>query len=217
MSSVLNNSSKLVSNIYISRKNLLKQLDYQNYNILEYDTFSMNEMNAMYINNQLDMILEKKDKETNNKKIYVKYYLRKILKTNNVQEMIDEIFNLERILTNHDTLYIVVKEEVNDTMTNLLKYIYDKYNIFIIIQNITRLQFNILEHTLVPKHIILNETEIEDVKKKHNITNNIEFPKISRFDPVAIAIGIRPSEICKILRPSKTTITNTYYRICENY
>jgi DNA-directed RNA polymerase subunit H len=215
----LNNSSKLISNIFNSRKTLLKQLQYQGYNTQDYDIFSINEINAMYTNNQLDMIFEK-DKinpDTNVKeKIYIKYYLRKALKVNNVQEMIDEIFNLENILTVYDTLYIVVKEELNDTMTSLLKYIYDKYKTFVIIQNITRLQFNVLDHILVPKHRILNNDEIAQVKLKHNITNNIEFPKISRFDPVAISIGIRPDEICEIERPSKTTITTFYYRICEN-
>ena len=116
----------------------------------------------------------------------------------------------------HDTLYIIVKEEVNDSITNMLKYMYDKYNIFVIIQNLTRLQFNILEHSLVPQHRLLNNQEIEEIKLRYNITNNNQFPKISRFDPVSLAIGLRPNDICEIKRDSKTTIVNLYYRICEN-
>ena len=55
--------------------------------------------------------------------------------------------------------------------------------------------------------------EVEEVKKRYNIKENM-FPEISRFDPVALAIGIRPGEICKIDRPSKTAIKSIYYRIC---
>ena len=40
-------------------------------------------------------------------------------------------------------------------------------------------------------------------------------PQISRYDPVAQAIGLRPGQICKITRPSKTAITSNYYRICS--
>ena len=44
--------------------------------------------------------------------------------------------------------------------------------------------------------------------------NDTEFPELSRFDPVAQAIGIRPGQVCKITRSSKTAIEAPYYRIC---
>ena len=44
--------------------------------------------------------------------------------------------------------------------------------------------------------------------------NDTQFPEISRFDPVAQAIGIRPGEVCEILRPSPVSIVAKYYRIC---
>ena len=50
--------------------------------------------------------------------------------------------------------------------------------------------------------------------KKYNIMKDDEFPDIQRFDPVALAIGIRPGEVCEILRPSKTAVSAPYYRIC---
>ena len=56
--------------------------------------------------------------------------------------------------------------------------------------------------------------EIDAVKKKYNVTNNNLFPEISRFDPVAQVIFIRPGEICEITRPSKTAIESFYYRVC---
>jgi DNA-directed RNA polymerase subunit H (RpoH/RPB5) len=215
----LNNSSKLISNIYNSRLNLLKQLDYQNYNIENYGNFSINEINAMYTNNQLDLLFEKKEvnPETNIKeKIFIKYFINKSLKINDLDEIINELFNLETILTVNDTLCIIVRQELNETMIEYLKYIYNIDKHFIIIQNLTRLQFNILEHSLVPNHKVISNQEIEEVNLRYNIINNNQFPKISRFDPVALAIGLRPGQICKIIRPSKTTISTFYYRYCEN-
>jgi len=85
---------------------------------------------------------------------------------------------------------------------------------FFIIQNIKRLQFNILEHVLVPDHRVLNNSEVEKIKLKYNIIDDSQFPDISRFDPVAQIIGIRPGQVCEIIRPSKTAINAYYYRIC---
>ena len=87
--------------------------------------------------------------------------------------------------------------------------------IFITVFNIARLQFNILKHELVPKHIVLNNDEIKSFKEKYHITNNNQIPEISRFSPVALALGMRPSQICKIIRPSRTAINSDFYRICS--
>jgi DNA-directed RNA polymerase subunit H (RpoH/RPB5) len=128
--------------------------------------------------------------------------------------MIDDLFNVEEVLTKEDTLLIVVKDELNETLTNALMHIWESDKIFIIIIPLQRLQFNILEHTLVPPHRILNEIEKINVKNRYNIINDEQFPQLSRFDPVAKAIGIRPGEVCEITRPSKTAISALYYRIC---
>jgi DNA-directed RNA polymerase subunit H len=100
-------------------------------------------------------------------------------------------------------------------LLNILNQIWEQDGIFIVIYNLDRLQFNILDHEYVPKHIILNDNEINEMKKRYNITKNTELPEISRYDPVAQAIGMRPGQICKIIRPSKTAITADYYRLCS--
>jgi DNA-directed RNA polymerase subunit H (RpoH/RPB5) len=97
----------------------------------------------------------------------------------------------------------------------LLKQIWHQDGIFIIIINIQRLQFNILEHSLVPKHTVLNESDAEKIKIKYNITSDDMIPGISRFSPVAQVLGIRPGQLCEIVRPSKTSITSNFYRICS--
>ena len=211
------NTSILISTVYNSRKNVLELMEKQGYNIEDYSNFSINEVNSMKTNNQLDMLLEKKEEDTNTKrknKIYIRYYLGKSIRPSNLQEMIDDLFNLEEILKKEDTLFIIIKDEINETLTNELKHIWERDGIFIVIESIKRLQFNILNHTLVPKHDVISETEVLEIMKKYNITNKIQFPDISRFDPVSRAIGLRPGQVCKITRYSKTAIETFYYRIC---
>jgi DNA-directed RNA polymerase subunit H len=211
------NSSAIISTVYTSRNNILDLMGKQGYNIEDYGNFSVNEVNSMKQNNQLDMLLEKKEEDPVTKrknKIYIRYYLGKTIRPANLQEMIDDLFNLEEILKKEDTLFVIIKDEINETLTNELKHIWESDGIFIVIENIKRLQFNILDHELVPKHSIVPESEVVNIMKKYNITNKIQFPDISRFDPVARAIGLRPGQLCHIIRPSKTAIKADYYRIC---
>jgi DNA-directed RNA polymerase subunit H len=227
------NISSLTSAIYKSRLTLLELMKEQNYNVFAYEGFSINEVNTMKTNNQLDMLLEKEQKQENviqtsenqtvtieveqkeqPKKVYIKYYLNKSLRPNNLQDIIDDLFNIEQILTKKDTLFVVVKDEVNDTLQSTVKHIWEKDGIFVIILSLKRLKFNILKHVLVPPHRVLNQDELIQIKKKYNIINDKQFPEISRFDPVAQVIGIRPGEVCEIIRPSKIALTEPYYRIC---
>ena len=212
------NSSSLISSIYNSRKNILQLMEKQGYNVDDYSHFSINEVNSMKQNNQLDMLLKQKEDESDTikrkNKIYIRYYLTKTIRPNNIDEMIDDLFNVEEILTKDDTLFIVVKDDINETLTNKLIHLWETDGIFIVMINIQRLQFNILEHKLVPEHIVLNNSEVDAVMKKYNIIDKQHFPDISRFDPVSQVIGLRPGNVCKIIRPSKTSITADYYRIC---
>jgi len=211
------NSSALISTVYNSRNVILNLMGKQGYNIEDYSNFSISEINSMKQNNQLDMLLEKKEENPVTKrkqKIYIRYYLGKTIRPANLQEMIDDLFNLEEILKKDDTLFVVIKDEINETLTNELKHIWESDGIFIVIENIKRLQFNILDHDLVPEHTIVSESDVVEIMKKYNITDKIQFPDISRFDPVSRAIGLRPGQLCHIVRPSKTAIKADYYRIC---
>lgn len=216
---VSTNTSVLISQIYQSRKNVLELMDKQGFDVLGYANFSVSEINAMKQNNQLDMLLESKpeksgEKTSNGNKIYIRYYLAKTIRPTNIHEMIDDLFVLTETLKKTDTLYIIIKDNVNETLLNELKHIWERDGIFIIIESIKCLQFNILKHTLVPEHLVMSEDDVEKIMNKYNITDKIQFPDISRFDPVARAIGLRPGQVCNIIRPSKTSIKTNYYRIC---
>ena len=213
------NSSVLISQIYQSRKTVLELMDKQGFDISGYANFSVSEINAMKQNNQLDMILESKpqksvEKPSNGNKVYIRYYLAKTIRPTNIHEMIDDLFILTETLKKSDTLYIIIKDNVNETLLNELKHIWERDGIFIVIESIKCLQFNILNHVLVPQHKVMSESDVNAVMIRFNITDKIQFPDISRFDPVARAIGLRPGQVCNIVRPSKTAITTNYYRIC---
>ena len=204
--------TKKIRLIYNSREILLKILKYRGFNTEDYTGFKINEIHSMYLNKQLDLLLT----HTNNtEKAYVKYYLDKTCRPSTVHELIDDLYNIESILSPNDNLIIIIKDEPNDTLLKLQQSIYSHDKIFISIININRLQFNILEHKMVPNHTILTETQKEDVKKKYNILDDKKFPDISRFDPVALVLGLRPGQLCKIERPSKTAIIGEFYRICS--
>jgi DNA-directed RNA polymerase subunit H (RpoH/RPB5) len=208
-----------IQSIYKSRKNILEHLRYQGFNINDYTNFSINEVYTMYQNKQLDMLLTRNKNEElgiPSKKVYVKYHLVKSLRPNNINEYLDELFNIDNTLTIDDDLIIIIKDEPNDTIIKSLKQIFWSTNQFVIIWFIDRLQFNILEHSKVPRHVVLNTNEESDVMKRYNISSYSEFPTISRFDPVAMAIGLRPKQICKIIRASRTSINTNFYRICVN-
>jgi DNA-directed RNA polymerase subunit H (RpoH/RPB5) len=203
----------IISRLATSRRTLLSQLKEQGYDVSSYENFSINEVNIMVQNKQQDMIV--KHKNTGNK-MYVSYYVEKGLRPQNVHDMIDDLFNLEKMLTTADILTVVVKDAPNDTLVNLLLNIYANENIFINVLYLDQLQFNVLEHSLVPLHTKMTKTESDDMKKKYNITSEEQMPQISRFDPPAQAIGLRPGDVCHIVRPSKTSVTLDNYRVCVN-
>ena len=202
--------NKNILTVHKSREVLLDILTTRGFNTEEYKGFSINEIHTLFVNKQLDILLEKSDK-----KIYIKYYLEKTLRPPNVHDIIEDLFNIEQLLSASDELTIIIKDEPNDTLQKLQKYIFEHEQIFVTIINIDRLQFNILNHTLVPQHRVITKEEEEEVKTKFNITNNENFPTISRFDPVAQVLGIRPKDVVEIIRSSKTAITSKFYRICS--
>ena len=61
---------------------------------------------------------------------------------------------------------------------------------------------------------VLNEKEEIDFMKKYQIRDKSQIPEISRFDPQALVVGVRPGNICYIQRPSITALTTDYYRVC---
>lgn len=202
--------SSEIQKIFKSRVIILELLEKQGYDTSKYTGSNITEVNSMYMSKQMDMLLEKTDKKT-----YVKYHLEKTLRPSNLYDYVEDLMNLDNILEKKDDLVIIIKDEPNDSLRKTLSNFWQQDGIFINVISLKRLQFNILDHILVPPHRVLDPEEDTQIRAKYNITNDSNMPDISRFSPVSQVIGIRPGQLCEIIRPSKTAITTKFYRICS--
>lgn len=208
------NSTRIIS-IYKSRNIILEQLESRGYSVKDYMRFSINEVDAMFTNSQLDMLIS----HENGSKVYIKYYFTvkqttKQIRPQTLDDIIQDLYEIDEVLTKNDTLIIIIDDEPNDTILAKLRYLYDHDGIFVILHNIKRLQSNILSHQLVPYMTVLSEEEKTALMSNLNIQDGSQFPEISRFDPQALAVGVRPGQVCRIQRNSMTAMTYDYYRIC---
>jgi DNA-directed RNA polymerase subunit H (RpoH/RPB5) len=209
-------NTNIILSIYKSRNTILEFMKEQNYDTTDYEDFSINEIDAMYVNSQLDLLLSH---ENEKKKVYIKYYFSlkqttKQIRPANLDNIIEDLYYIDNVLNKNDTLIIIIDEEPNDTIIKRMKYLYETDGIFVVIHNIKRLQFNIFEHSLIPKVKILTGNEVDEIKTKLNLKSLSQLPEISRFDPLALAMNMRPKQVAKFVRSSPTALNSTYYRIC---
>ncbi|MCK4458965.1 MAG: DNA-directed RNA polymerase subunit H [Methanosarcinales archaeon] len=72
--------------------------------------------------------------------------------------------------------------------------------------------FNILEHTIVPGHRVLDDDEVETVLSKYNIEKE-KLSKIRMTDPTIKEISANPGDIIEITRTSETAGESLFYRL----
>jgi DNA-directed RNA polymerase subunit H (RpoH/RPB5) len=208
------NDTTIIATIHNSRIHLLDILHELGYNVTEFKDYSINHIATLIKHNQLNLLLSKTDVD-DDQKIYIKYFVDgSRITTQAINKLKDEFFGEETVLKKSDTLIVIIKDEPNDNIKETLTELWNIYGIYINVINIHRLQYNILKHQWVPPHSILNEEEIVQFKTKYNIQHNSEIPTISRYDAVASVLCMRPNQICKILRKSRTSLYSEYYRIC---
>ena len=211
--------SPLISKIYKSRNIILNILKSRGFNVDDWSDFSVTEVQAMFNSKELDMLLEN---PTTKKKVYVKYHLSGTkggtsmsrLGTSHIYDYVDDLFDIEEVLTSNDDLIIISKDKTNQTIKDLIEQLFIKDKKFVNIYNFHDYLFNVLEHEMQPKFRILSEEEKQKIMKQYNITKDKEFPDISRFDPVSQAMGVRPGEVMEITRSSPTAVKSVYFRIC---
>jgi DNA-directed RNA polymerase subunit H (RpoH/RPB5) len=208
-------SNNRVQTVYNSRVNLLQILDTLGYDVDNYTGFSVNEIDERMKTMQLDMEI----RNAAEKVVYVKYLCgnkapTKGLSTKVLDFIIDDLYTNSGTLKKHDTLILIIDGDPNDSMLERFKYLYDHDGYFVVCHNIARLQFNILQHEKVPKSEVASDEEVKEVMTRFNMTTRKQFPEIGRFDPVSLALCLRPGEICKIHRPTPTAGTSLFYRVC---
>jgi DNA-directed RNA polymerase subunit H (RpoH/RPB5) len=207
----MNVSSEYIRRIYRSRTVLLDLMEQQGYDTKNYSNFSVNNVEAMVGNNQLDMLLERSD----GKKASIMYIDKKTqLKSKVIDDYIENLIDIENVIEKKDDIILVYKDEPNENTLNHIKYKFDNEGIYIVVHNIKRLLFNILEHTMVPKSRVLSDIEVEKLKIKYNLRTRKQLPEVSRFDPQSLAMCLRPGQVCEYIRKSPTSIESKYYRLC---
>jgi len=214
MSSTL--SDNRIMSVYKSRTNLLDMLEQYGYNVADYVNFSTNEIDAMFSQQQLDMLMTNE----NGTKCYVKYFISnqvqtKTMRVQALDEIIEDLYFTEGVLGKQDVLIVIIDNDPNDTMKDRIQYLYDHDEIYVNMFNIKRLQFNVLKHEKQPQAFVLTEEQTQKFMKENNVKKLAELPEISRFDPLAMAICLRPGQIVRLHRKSPTALISIYYRVCK--
>ena len=206
-------STESLSLYYTSRKNILSILESRGYIVADYIDSSIHEVEIMANTDQLDILVKsyKSDKQ-----VYVKYNTKKSIRPQAINDYVSGMFSGdEPILKTTDDIIIIDAIDPNDTTKKTLNEIWDRDGIYISVVSIRSLMFNILLHRLVPEHRVLSDQEKKKIDQQYNIMSDKMYPDISRFSPVPAIIGLRPGELCEIIRPSRTAISSPYYRICS--
>ena len=129
--------SPLISKIYKSRNIILKILKSRGFNVDDWSDFSVTEVQAMFNSKELDMLLEN---PTTKKKVYVKYHLSGTkggtsmsrLGTSHIYDYVDDLFDIEDVLTSNDDLIIISKDKTNQTIKDFITKYFSKNSSFII-------------------------------------------------------------------------------------
>ena len=140
----MTSTNNRILKLYKSRLTIIDQLSELKYDVTAYESFSINEIDAMNNSSQLDMLITHK---SNGKKVYIKYNLNaKQLNAQTLDNVIEDLYSIDTVLTKEDTLMIITDVEPNETILTKIRYLYDHSGIFIVIHNIHRLQYNLLKH-----------------------------------------------------------------------
>jgi DNA-directed RNA polymerase I, II, and III subunit RPABC1 len=103
---------------------------------------------------------------------------------------------------------IVIVKSISGKAIQTVANNYPKAGIF----SEDELMINLVEHDLVPQHEILSQSDAVKVLNKYNcIKRNL--PRILSTDPVAKYYNMKPGDICRIIRPSKTSGFVPFYRL----
>lgn len=216
--------------IFISRKVILEMLEYRGYNISKYNKYINEELQILISHGGLDMLLDHQDQDRSILVHYMEPTGSKIsLKQLKIlMNCLNDRKDNKYIKENTDTVIIISQDTISDTVRDNIYLNYEQSisddhrtnvlykGLYIQLFEIKSLLYNIMKHDLVPEHKILSDQEYEDeVKNIYKINKPNQLPVILKSDPVAMFIGLRPKDICRIVRPSETAGFYKNYRYCK--
>ncbi len=73
----------------------------------------------------------------------------------------------------------------------------------------TEKKFEITQHRLVPKHLVLSEKELTTLLKNYSLK---DLPKIHLIDPIVENLNAKEGDVIKIERNSLTAGKSVFYR-----
>lgn len=190
------------------RKTVLEMLADRNFIIPKEEQISFEEFDIRYKNNKnINIFIDSNNDKLG--KVYV-YFQNKSLAKSELKNILAKL--IEEYEDDNIKLIILLKEDRGlSTITKEINK--DEYKNVEVFMN-KYMMFNITHHQLVPKHIILNESEEQELLTKFSTTKN-KLPKILKTDPIAKYYGMKPNQICKIIRKSPEVGEAFYYRICK--
>ena len=148
------------------------------------------------------------DNETNynttikNKKIFMKIFDYKITSINKNSP-------IGEFISKFDSEYkILIVQDINQKSENII----DSYSTQSEVFKISQLMINIVDHVLVPKHIVLSKDETDKVLEAYRAKKR-DMMLIRTTDAVAKYYNMKPGEIVKIIRPSVMTVEAPAYRL----
>jgi DNA-directed RNA polymerase I, II, and III subunit RPABC1 len=132
------------------------------------------------------------------------YELNSRFKSVSVKKLVDD--------QDFDVFVIVSKEKPSSTALKGLEAAAGKE---VQIFNLAELQFNISQHSLVPRHEpIRDEASIEAITSTFQVRSRFHFPLILTSDPMARYLGLKHGQLVRIHRISPSAGTYVMYRCC---
>ena len=216
--------------IFTSRKVILEMLEKRGFNVDTYKNYSMVEVETMRVNSQekekkttsdvqpLDILTEK---DNNGNKALVKYIFTSKIKVSSIASLLIELKENDS-LAEGDTFILITKDRNigkaagQDTIIeSQLEALYNEHKVFVQMFWIDKLITNIMEHEIVPEHTIIPLDEKEKLLSRFNIKSYHQLPLILKTDPVAMFLGMRRGDVCRITSPSETSGEYISYRYCQ--
>ena len=140
--------------------------------------------------------------EIKNKKVHIKIFNYKISSVSEKSPIGEFIKKY-----NKEYKFAIVQEITSRTQETI-----NSYDTPIEIFKFNKLQFDITEHMLVPKHEVLTKEEGENVLESYRARKR-DMPLIRTNEDVAKYYNMKPGEITRIYRPSPLTCEAVAYRL----